>query len=99
MGAAEEALGEVDLPPAAGLSKAGGGLAPGDSTCRACSALSDDIITSYYVEVCMEGCMRGYIIRSFPLFPSDGVGHPIRAPPPTASSPSAPGAGLPSAPS
>ena len=30
-------------------------------------ALSDDFISSYYVEGCMEGCMRACIIRYFPL--------------------------------
>ena len=28
--------------------------------------LSDGLIFSYYVEVCMEDCMRDYIIRYFP---------------------------------
>ena len=32
-------------------------------------ALSDDLIFSYYVAGCMEGCMRAYIIRYFPLTP------------------------------
>jgi hypothetical protein len=35
----------------------------------AAKALSDDLIFSYYVEGCMEGCMRNYIIRYFPLTP------------------------------
>jgi hypothetical protein len=32
-------------------------------------ALSGDLISSYYVEDCMEGCMRDCIIRYFPLPP------------------------------
>jgi hypothetical protein len=36
-------------------------------------ALSEDLIFSYYVEVCMEGCMGDCIIRDFPLAnPSPG---------------------------
>jgi hypothetical protein len=32
-------------------------------------ALSDDRISSYYAEGCMEGCMGGRIIRYFPPVP------------------------------
>ena len=31
--------------------------------------MSDNLIFSYYVEGCMQGCMRAYIIRYFPLSP------------------------------
>ena len=37
-------------------------------------ALSDDLISSYYVEGCMEGCMRDYMIKYFPLTPGDHPG-------------------------
>jgi hypothetical protein len=39
-------------------------------------ALSDDIIFSYYVGGCMEGCMSAYIIRYFPLTLSHAPGLP-----------------------